>query len=238
MDKGTLAKMAQVQADGEVTSPYYIPFEHVGKLDPNFFCRGWNSKRNKYCRARSGAGTDHPGQGRCRNHGGMSAITHGRYSDVNRGSIAEHHDQFDLETETEKLDILPEATQMRSLAAHYLENYEEFFQGVLRFNQMEDEEAKAEKRSPRFIRPPSLETASGLLKDAAEVVDRVHKQRSNSAVSLKTFFRLMGLMSDVVIKNVKSLERKLKLTAEEAEIVAQVLVDIADEWQELKVAKL
>lgn len=238
MDQGTLAKMALVQANHETSSDYYIPAEHCGKLEPNFFCRGWNSKRVKYCRARAGAGTDHSGVGRCRNHGGNSAVTHGRYATVPRGSVGEHLDQLDLETENEKLDILPEATLMRALSSTYVENWEEFFAGIIKFNQMEDEEAKAEKRKPLFMRPPQLSEAVRLLKDAAEVVDRVHKQRANSAISLKTFFRMMGLMSDIVAKNVKTLERKLKLDPSQAEIVAQILADIANEWQELKVAKL
>lgn len=234
-----MARTEAVVLAGNVNDPYYIPPEFIGNpIDVNFFCRGWNSKRNKYCRARAGAGTEHTGLGRCRNHGGMSLVTHGRYSTVPRGNVAEHLDQFDLETETEKLDILPEATLMRALAANYLEDYEEFFQGVIRFNGLEDEEARLEKRKPIFIRPPNLEVAASLLKDAAEVVDRVHKQRSNSAISLKTFFRMMALMSDSVGKNVKTLERKLKLNPDQAEIVAQILADIAEEWANLKVAKL
>jgi hypothetical protein len=47
-----------------------IPTQFVGKLEPNYYCRGWNAKREKYCRHRAGHGTDHNGVGRCSFHGG------------------------------------------------------------------------------------------------------------------------------------------------------------------------
>jgi hypothetical protein len=239
MDKGTLVKADTAQINNDHESIYYIPPTFIGNpIEPNFFCRGWNSKREKYCRARSGAGTDHSGQGRCRVHGGLSAITHGRYSSIPRGTVAEHLENFELESEEQKLDIMQEATLMRALAANYLERYEDFFQAVIRINQMEDIEAKEQKRKPMFLRPPSIEEASRLLKDAAEVVDRIHKQRANSAVSLKTFFRIMAMMSEIVSTKVKSLERKLKLNSAQCEVLADTIKEIGEEWQQIKVAKL
>lgn len=239
MDKGTLVKAENAQVNNDTESIYYIPPTFVGNpIEPNFFCRGWNSKREKYCRARSGAGTDHPGQGRCRVHGGNSAITHGRYSAVARGSLGEHIEELELESEESKLDIMQEAVFIRGLTKNYVERYEEYFQGVIRFNQMEDEEAKAEKRKPMFLRPPSLEEAARLAKDAAEIVDRIHKQRANSAISLKTFFRMMALMSEIVSTQVKALERKLKLNPAQAEILADTIKAIGEEWQKIKVSKL
>jgi hypothetical protein len=239
MDRGTLVKAENAQVNGDHQSEYYIPPTFIGNpIEPNFFCRGWNSKRDKYCRARAGAGTDHTGLGRCRVHGGLSAITHGRYSQIPRGSVGEHLETFELESDESKLDIMHEATLMRALTANYLERYEDYFQGVIRFNQLEDEEAKAEKRKPMFLRPPSLEEASRLAKDAAEVVDRIHKQRANSAVSLKTFFRMMAMMSEIVSVQVKSLERKLKLNPAQAETLADTIKTIGEEWQKIKVSKL
>jgi len=31
-----------------------IPATYVGPVEPNFYCRGWNAKRTKYCSARAG----------------------------------------------------------------------------------------------------------------------------------------------------------------------------------------
>lgn len=58
-----------------------IPERHEGTLEPNYYCRAWNAKRDKYCRSVAGRGTDHPGVGRCRNHDGNAAglLKHGRH---------------------------------------------------------------------------------------------------------------------------------------------------------------
>jgi hypothetical protein len=50
--------------------------EFRGPLEPTETCNGWNSKRQKYCHARAGMGTDHPRVGRCKFHNGAN-ITHG-----------------------------------------------------------------------------------------------------------------------------------------------------------------
>lgn len=56
----------------------YLPTENVGQpIAANYFCRFWNPKRNKYCGARAGFATEHPGVGRCKRHGGTSRIKHG-----------------------------------------------------------------------------------------------------------------------------------------------------------------
>jgi hypothetical protein len=168
----------------------------------------------------------------------MSIVTHGRYSTVARGSIAEHQENLDLEEREQKLDILPEATMLRALAANYIEKYEDFFQAVLRFNEMEGDEAKEEKRKPMFLRVPSIHEAASILKDAAEIVDKVHRQQAANAIPMAVFFRLMALMADVVNKHVKGLEKKFRLTPEQLQVLDATLGAINEDWQALKVAKL
>lgn len=219
-------------------SEFYIPEQFIGNpIPPNWFCRGWNSKREKYCRARSGAGTDHPGVGRCRNHGGKTPIIHGRYSEVPRGALAEIHDQLELESDEEKMNILPEATMLRALASNFVEQFEDFMHGVMRFNELEREEAIEEKRKPMYISPPSIQDVSTAITRAAEIVDKVHKQRSANAVSLKEFLRVMGLMSDIVVTNVRGLEQKLRLTPVQCEEIDRTLAKIGEEWKVLKYTK-
>lgn len=219
-------------------SPFYVPETFIGNpIPPNWFCRGWNSKRSKYCRARSGAGTDHPGQGRCRNHGGKTPIIHGRYSEVPRGALAEIHDQLELETDEEKMNILPEATMLRALAGTYVEQFEDFMHGIMRFNELEREEAIEEKRKPMYISPPTIQDVAAAIVKSAEVVDKVHKQRSQNAVSLKEFLRVMGLMSDIVVTNVRGLEQKLRLTPVQCEEIDRTLAKIGEEWKVLKYTK-
>jgi hypothetical protein len=54
-----------------VTDDRTLPTEYQGKIEPNYWCRGWSAKRTKYCGARAGHGTAHPGMGRCSMHGGQ-----------------------------------------------------------------------------------------------------------------------------------------------------------------------
>lgn len=215
--------------DGETGETRY-----VGKLDPNFFCRGWNAKRKKYCMARAGQATDHPGEGRCRNHGGTSLILHGRFSEVTRGSIREHHEKLEIETEAEKLDILPEATMARALVANYVEEYEKFRDQIMEYNADEAAEAEGDGRKPRFLKVPDLETAVELLERCAKIVDMVHKQRSANAVSLPDFFRVMALMSEVVNLEVRKLEQK----GAKPQAIEECLQKIAEDWATLKLKKL
>jgi hypothetical protein len=51
-----------------------LPTTYVGKLESNYYCRAWNVKRQKYCGSRAGFGTNHPGSGRCKLHGGLQQL--------------------------------------------------------------------------------------------------------------------------------------------------------------------
>lgn len=108
-----------------------IPTVYEGQLEPNYYCRGWNAKREKYCRARAGKGTTHRGVGRCKMHGGIQAddgrVKHGRYlttpAPAIRELIAKHmadpdplNIMADLAAARSALDVLldrmPEGTSM------------------------------------------------------------------------------------------------------------------------------
>jgi hypothetical protein len=65
------------------------PGRFIGKLEPNYYCRGWNSKRVKYCRARAGHSTAHPQQGRCSKHGGIARGDDRRIKHLERSSLVE-----------------------------------------------------------------------------------------------------------------------------------------------------
>lgn len=56
--------------DGE--NPFeYVPPRYYGEIPPNHYCREWqpiSPDGPGYCRLRAGQGTDHVGEGRCREH--------------------------------------------------------------------------------------------------------------------------------------------------------------------------
>ncbi|CAA9573805.1 MAG: hypothetical protein AVDCRST_MAG86-1957 [uncultured Truepera sp.] len=101
----------------------HVPTAYEGKLEPNYYCRGWNEKRQKYCKIRAGAGTDHKGSGRCKSHGGNSVVTSGRYSGIARPSIKEKLEQF--EADADPLNLLPEVQLLRALILDFVNRYDE-----------------------------------------------------------------------------------------------------------------
>lgn len=217
---------------GKEHDPFYYvpPYDATVELQPNYFCRARNTKREKYCRAKAGQGTDHLAQGRCRNHGGATPITHGRYSDVLRGSVGEHLDRLTLETEKEQLDVLPEAQMLRAIVLSVGEKWEKFFEGITSYNDDEAREARAEERRPKFLAVPELADLADLAKKTAEIVNMVHKQRSSNAISLPDFHRLMAAMAGITAT---LLEKYFKNRVPQ-DVIDSFTTDLAKEWQTIK----
>lgn len=86
-------------------------------------------KPGTFCRQPSGHRTNHPGEGRCWLHGGLTPVRHGRYSSVVRREIQELIRE--LEADPDPLNILPELLMVRALLADYLNRYEENRDAVL-----------------------------------------------------------------------------------------------------------
>lgn len=210
---------------------YYVPpYDRDTELEPNFFCRARNTKREKYCRARAGQGTDHLGQGRCKNHGGSTPIKHGRYSDVIGSSVGEHLDRLALETEKEQLDVIPEAQLLRALTLDAGERWTEFFDAIIAWNEEESAEAAIEKRRPRFLGVPDMKDLGDLAKKTAEIINMVHKQRATNAIGMADFFRLMVAMSDEVLGlTTKHFGKRVP-----QEIIDGFTEDIQKKWQGIR----
>lgn len=221
---------------GMENDPHYFvpPYDRNVELEPNFFCRARNVKREKYCRARAGQGTDHLGQGRCKNHGGSTPIAHGRYSEVVRGTLGEHLDRLELETEQEKLDILPEAAMLRGLTLDLAERWKEYVDGVIAYNKQESMDAVVEERRPKFISPPNILDLADLVKKSAEIVNMVHKQRSTNAISVKDFQRLMQLMATSVVETA---EKYLMRHAGQDRIDTFIKA-LEEEWRKIKLTSM
>lgn len=81
------------------------------------------------CHRPAGWGTDHPGQGPCKLHGGASPIKSGRYSKIIRPRLAELIAQH--EADPDPLNILPELAAARALFVDFIERYDEWREAVL-----------------------------------------------------------------------------------------------------------
>lgn len=83
------------------------------------------TKAGTPCKHQLGWGTDHPGSGRCRLHGGAggSSIKHGRYSVKHRQSLAVKLEQF--EGDPTPYDLDSELAMMRALFQEYLARFDD-----------------------------------------------------------------------------------------------------------------
>lgn len=100
-----------------------IPTEYQGRIEPNYYCRGWRPKAGAYCKRRAGSNTDHPGVGRCSRHDGGNR-KHGRYSTVNHVRLKDLIEKFQSMSPEEALDIFPELAVARALLHDQLERFE------------------------------------------------------------------------------------------------------------------
>ena len=75
------------------------------------------------CKQPAGQRTNHPGEGRCWLHGGLTPVRHGRYSKVVRREILELVNQ--MEQDPDPLNVLPELNMVRALLTDYINRYEE-----------------------------------------------------------------------------------------------------------------
>lgn len=93
---------------------------------------GAKNRQGKPCQQAAGWGTDHPGKGRCKLHGGASRVKHGRYSTIQRPRIRELLDQY--ENDPAPLDLLPEVKLLRALLTDFVERYDDMVDGIHRWH--------------------------------------------------------------------------------------------------------
>lgn len=176
--------------------------EYAGTLEPNWYCRGWNPSRNKYCKSRAGANTDHLGVGRCKRHGGATPIQSGRYSKIKRAELAGLIKE--LEDDPDPLDMFPELATARALFINWVNRYEEFTEALLAWHASFSEEGQEQEeggeapvaKKPRQV----LDISDGyrLLDLVRKTVTSIEKIASENAISRPELLRVMTEMGRVV----------------------------------------
>lgn len=81
------------------------------------------------CHRPAGWGTDHPGVGKCKLHGGASPIKSGRYSTITRPRVRELIEKH--EADADPLNILPELAAARALFEDFVERYDTWRDALL-----------------------------------------------------------------------------------------------------------
>lgn len=103
-------------------------------LGPVPKCTGHN-RQGQRCGNEAGKGTDHFGEGKCKNHGGASPIKHGRYSSIANTRIREIVEELAQESEAEQLDIFPELRHARALYRDFIERYAAYTAALLAWHE-------------------------------------------------------------------------------------------------------
>lgn len=147
------------------------------------------------CKQPAGFRTTHPGEGRCRYHGGMNPVKNGRYAKIKHKRVRDRMDEL-ARLETNVLDLEPEALLLRAMTVEYIETYEEFVEALMAWYAEPDV-----KQKPRRIM--DISDASHLVEAISRVVERIHKIQSEGAISLATFVRVTEQMGLIVAKHVK-----------------------------------
>lgn len=139
------------------------------------------------CHQPAGWGTDHPGEGKCKYHGGATPVKHGRYSDIERDQISDLIEKF--EEDDDPLDILSEIAAARALLQDFIERYDEFRSAVIAWYRDKDEK-------PRQIL--DISEAIRFLDKVTRMAHRERRLQQDNAVSRDDLKRVLIEMARTV----------------------------------------
>lgn len=209
------------------------------KFDSMKHC-GANRRSGGLCVHGKGFGTDHSGSGRCKYHGGGGKgkpsgrpPTHGRYSKITRPRIKELIEQFS--EDPDPMNLEPEVILLRALTQDFVERYDGFIDGLLSWNASFSSgiqslvttrdpaallRAREQIRASMNQRPTQVldvSAASVLVDRLGKMVERIHKIKTEGAITIEAMSKVMERLGLVVAKHVDS-ETAAKIDREWLEI--------------------
>lgn len=218
---------------------------------------GAKTRAGTPCRKPLGWGTDHPGQGRCKLHGGATPIKHGRYSSIQRPRLRELLDQF--ETDPAPLDLLPEVKLLRALLTDFVERYDQITDATLAWHNswgdtyreaiglwreqmiralendgwqdLEPDDLKDPPDPLDYMTKPrqmlDITAAAGLVDKVGAMVDRIEKHKRDGSITLETLDRVLEQLGVEVV-------HALAEEVPDATTRALVLANIERRWGSIR----
>ncbi len=204
---------------------------------------GATTRKGSACQAKAGWGTPHPGQGRCKLHGGATPVKHARYSKITRPRIKELlvEQQNELEDPT---DLLPEIRMLRALVQDYIERYDEFTEALIAWHNSftpEYQEAAreafalaAESGNPPE-RPDPVEyggkprqiidilAVGKFIGEIGGLIDKIQKAKEKGSITLDTLTRVTSAMA-------LDVERAASRHVKDESIRTALLAEIEQRW--------
>ncbi len=167
---------------------------------------GARTRAGTPCQRAAGHGTDHVGEGKCKLHGGLSPVKHGRYSTINRPRIRDLLEVY--RSDPDPLNVLPEVELLRALVTDFVERYDENSDALVRWSRTFDrayhaarEMAIEMERDPDEIDPLSIIpsrpdkvidilSVGQFITQISSIVDRIRKARETQTFSMATIDKL------------------------------------------------
>lgn len=186
------------------------------------------NRQGKPCGNAAGKGTDHKGEGRCKNHGGAAPIKSGRYSTITRSTIKGLLEQF--EADANPLDLTPELHLLRALILDYIERYQEFTAALIAWH--EDESTFTDRWGNEQVtrKPPQVIDILSVAKyitAIGQISERIEKAKKEGSVSLETLNRVIEQLG---VQLVKAAQETVKDAAQRATLLSRV----EDLWQSIQ----
>lgn len=188
-----------------------IPDNYQGTLESNFYCRAWNSKREKYCGNRAGKNTDHKGIGRCWIHDGKHKSTEDQpYSKYHPQAVlqnmspAERYNSLpktlqDLyegqANDTDPLNVEADIALARTILIDYVQRYDEARASLDEWYDWYVDETGS---TPPKVDLLPVEHVVTFLKKVTDIAHKERKLRMADAVSISELNRIMNKMAKVV----------------------------------------
>jgi len=166
------------------------------------------------CQLPAGLGTDHPGQGRCKFHGGATPRNSGRYSRLKQRGFKQLIEEHELDPKP--LDLIPDLAVARAMFEDYIDNMDQ------RWTDLQKWAAAEEGTGTRpTVLPPNVGEARKLLTMVGGLVKKIEDIKAQGAVSRADFVRIMTEMR-------RSLEMNVECEAEQKAV--------KDGWMRIQLA--
>ena len=184
---------------------------------------GAKTRKGGVCKNKAGKGTDHPGEGRCKFHGGATPIKTGRYSKINRPRIKELLEEF--ANDKEPFELLPEVQLLRALVQDYIERYDEITEALLAWHESFVNPEYADYSKPTKVM--DIISAGTFIKQIGDLVEKIQKQKERKSVSFVDLHRVMGALGEEVVGAVLEV-------IPDADLGARLIESIQSRWNSIR----
>ena len=191
-----------------------LPVANSGGIHPDTgkpACMGRNRWSDTYCKKTPGAGTNHPGVGRCKFHAGcVPAMVNMHLYDTSNFSSRVQQLFEEFRNDPQPYNMLNELAMLRSVAVDYLERHAFIDKALTQWAmQVQVEIGKGDtiKRPPKL---PNILEIRKLINDIGAMIERMHRIEQRGLISIQSFkqaFEQVGMVLASEVNDAETLNR-------------------------------